>query len=167
MHFPAVCEGTVSNLHRSLVESRMEGGDGRRTPLLLSTTDSGPFSKPCTAASLTKVKGPPHEGKERREDTETLWSSILQEDSGQKSAPWPCSACIISKVSISCKPLHLQTFVSEDYQEKSGKPKKLLLLLDLQFSSLHSCSSRDSPAAVPIVQRELTLPFSSLYYFAF
>lgn len=37
MHLPSVCEGTVSNLSTSLVESGMEGGDGRRTPLLLST----------------------------------------------------------------------------------------------------------------------------------
>lgn len=36
-HFPAVCEDTASSLHRSLLESRMEGGNGRRTPLLLSS----------------------------------------------------------------------------------------------------------------------------------
>lgn len=46
----------------------------------LSKSSRGPFSKPCTAGSVTRVKGALHVGKNWREDTETPQWSVPQED---------------------------------------------------------------------------------------
>lgn len=143
MHLPSVCEGTISNLHRSLVENSIEGGDhiegGHHFCSLLwlrillqamhtcfchrsqrgtSQGKGEKILKPCGHQSCkkTQVKNLPP-------------GPVLPAYSAR--SPYHVNHSI-------CRLLFFK-----DYHEKSRKPKKLLLLLDVQFSSLHSCSSRE------------------------
>lgn len=123
----------------------VEMQDGRRGWQDITSAlypDSGPCSKAWTAACATKVK---EKGENRR-----YWSPLVispGEDSGRQVKIWTLTLlCLHAQQDLR----FMQTTPPADLRFRrlpgkmwKAKKKKLLLLLCLQFSSLHSCSSRE------------------------
>lgn len=131
MHLPSVCEGTAPNLPRSLVESRMEGGDGRRTPLLLSTLAQDLLQ--ALHCCLCHQRNPVVISPARR----------LREV--KNLPPGPVLPAYSARSSFQVNHSTCRTLVQRITRKNLESQKKLLLLLGLQFSSLHSCAPRNWP----------------------
>lgn len=129
----------------------------------------GPFSKPCTAGSVTKVKGAPHMGEEWREGTETPQWSILQEDLDRLKILPQALSCTQTQQDL----LHfMQTAPPADlyFRWLPGiiwKTKKVAVTPGFAVSLLAQLQLQGLPTVALTAQRELTLWFSFKHYFAF
>lgn len=157
MHLPSVCEGTVSNLSTSLVESRMEGGDGRRTPLLLSTLTQD--LSPSPAQLFLSPKSKQCLTRERR--GEKYWNPVVISPARRlrEVKIFPLDLFCLQDFHFMQSTLPADPWFSRLPGKIWKAKKEMLLLLGLQFSSLHSCSAREF---IPL-QRENWLHHSVLY----
>lgn len=161
MHLPPVFEGTVSNLHRSLVESRMEGGDGRRTILLLSTLTQDPAPSPALLSLPPKSKG--HLTRKGEKILKPCDHQSCKKTQVKNLCPGPvlpaCSARSPFHANNStCRPLFQKiTRKNLESQKKIAASPGFAVFLPAQLQL---------QGVDPIAQSELTLPFSSLFYFA-